>query len=213
MKLNANKQQQENSVVTRFIQNEDDMVGVTSLWHDVYGAEFGWLTNQADPRTDGFHHRSAYYVSLLNGIYPIGTMRIVSGQTLGFHITDAVEIREIALRQPKIIEIQRLMVREEYRDKRFPGAPFGVYGCMVKACLHHAIAHGIDTILADCHRDVVLSPLKSMKQMGFQDTGETYIDSMNGLVCIILTIETKNWLRNIYCQKSKFYRHLLDVTD
>lgn len=213
MKMESREGMPADSVVTRIAETDLDMAGVTSLWRDVYGAEFGWLDNGADPRMDGFHHRSTYYVSWLNDAFPIGTMRIVGAQQPGFHITDAVDVRELSLRQPKVVEVQRLMVRPEYRDKRFSGAPFGVYGCMVKACLHHAISHGVDAILADCHRDMAVSPLKSMKQMGFRETGDTYVDSMNGLVCVILTIDTKTWLRNIYNEQNKFNRYLLDVGD
>lgn len=201
----------QDSVVTRLANTDADMIGVTSLWREVYGKEFGWLKDRADPYTDGFHDRSTYYVAWLNGALPIGTMRIVKAHEPGFHITDAVDVRILSNRQPKVVEVQRLMVMPEFRDKRFPGAPFGVYGCMVKACLHHAIANGIDTVLADCHRDMMISPLKSMKQMGFTETGDTYVDSMNGLICVILTIDTKAWLRNIYNNQNNFNRYLLDI--
>lgn len=199
------------AVVTLLAKFDRHIAAVMELWRDVYGAEFGWLDAQVDPRSDGFHERSTYYVSLIDGAYPVGTMRIVDALPSGFHITDAVEVAMLSARQPKVVEVQRLMVRPEFRDKRLPGAPFGIYGCMVKACLHHAIAHGVDTILADCHRDIKISPLKSMKTMGFKETGETYIDSMNGLVCTILTIDTKTWLRNIYGDQNAFNRYLLDV--
>ncbi|GEO86473.1 MULTISPECIES: GNAT family N-acyltransferase [Alphaproteobacteria] len=201
----------QDSVVTRLANTEADMLGVTSLWRTVYGNEFGWLSAQADPYNDGFHDRSTYYVAWLNDALPIGTMRIVKAHEMGFHITDAVDVRTLSSRQPKVVEVQRLMVMPDFRDKRFPGAPFGVYGCMVKACLHHAIANGIDVVLADCHRDMTISPLKSMKQMGFIETGDTYVDSMNGLVCVILTIDTKTWLRNIYTNQNNFNRYLLDI--
>ncbi len=211
MKIENGEGASRESIVTRLADTEDDMVGVTSLWRDVYGKEFGWLNDDANPFTDGFHDRSTYYVAWLNDAIPVGTMRIVRSHELGFHITDAVDIRALASRQPKVVEVQRLMVTPEMRDKRLTGAPFGIYGCMVKACLHHAIANGIDIVLADCHRDMAVSPLKSMKKMGFTETGETYVDSMNGLVCVILTIETKSWLRDIYNNQNNFNRYLLDI--
>ncbi|GLH80066.1 MULTISPECIES: hypothetical protein [unclassified Bradyrhizobium] len=200
-------------VLTRRVNSAKDLEAVTSLWRSVYGSEFGWLSDDANPVTDGFHERSDYYVSWLNGLVPVGTMRIVRAQQMGFHITDAVDVRSLSSRQPLVVEVQRLMVVGKFRDKRFAGAPFGIYGCMVKACLHHAVAYGVDTILADCHRDMAISPLKSMKQMGFRETGDTYVDSMNGLVCVILTIDTKAWLQKIYTNQNPFNQYLLDMND
>lgn len=211
MKIENGEGISQDTIVTRLADTADDMVGVTALWREVYGKEFGWLNEHADPFADGFHDRSTYYIAWLNDTVPVGTIRIVRSHELGFHITDAVDVRALTSRQPRVVEVQRLMVAPQMRDKRLPGAPFGIYGCMVKACLHHAIAHGIDTVLADCHRDMDVSPLKSMKQMGFTETGETYIDSMNGLTCVILTIETKAWLRSVYNNQNQFNRYLLDI--
>jgi hypothetical protein len=213
MKFGSGAGASEGLIVTRLADSEIDMLGVTSLWREVYATEFKWLGSEADPLTDGFHERSTYYIAWHNEVTPVGTMRIVKAQDMGFHITDAVNVSRLSSRQQKIVEVQRLMVAPRYRDKRFPGAPFGIYGCMVKACLHHAIANGVDTVLADCHRDLKISPLKSMKQMGFVETGDTYVDSMNSLVCVVLAIETKAWLQNLYANRSPFNRYILDMGD
>jgi len=200
-------------IFTRIVNTAEDMDGVTTLWKEIYGKEFGWLDEQADPCTDNYHGRSTYYISWLNNTIPVGTMRIVRSNDMGFHITEAVKVRSLYHRQPIMVEVQRLMIAPGIRDKRFLGAPFGVYGCMVKACFHHSIANGVDIILADCHLDVAKSPLESMKKMGFKETGETYVDSMNGLNCTILIMETKSWIRNIYNNQSNFNNYFLDIKD
>ncbi len=197
-------------IQTQQATSDDDLLAVRALWRCVYGGEFGWLGADADPRTDGYHERSTYYLSYANTMLPAATMRIVDAQRPGFHITDAVHLDGISCLRPKIVEVQRLMVHADFRDRRLPGAPFGIYGCMIKACLQHALKHEVDLILADCHRDMTISPLKSLKSMGFRDTGKTYVDSMNGLVCVILTMETRRWLRNIFGDPTPFSRYLIE---
>ena len=55
--------------------------------------------------------------------------------------------------------------------------------------------------------------MKSMLQMGFIDTGKTYIDALNGEVCAVLTINAATWLRNTYNRPTPFNRYLLDFDE
>jgi hypothetical protein len=135
--------------VTRSIREVDD---TRTLWRDVYCKEFGWLGPDADPSEDPYHDRSYYAVCRVDGSYPVGTLRIVHEADRGFYITKKLGRQPIEPYTSAGIEIQRLMVRKEFRDRRMPEAPFGVYGALVKACLHHALTVGADWVLADCHK-------------------------------------------------------------
>ena len=197
------------SLETRLSRSDEDVQCARALWHQVYCQEFGWLPPDADPLADPYHARSVYAVSRIAGKTAIGTMRIVHLADPGFYISAKLGTGPLADHLTKGFEVQRLMVLKDFRDRRFPGAPFGVYGAMVKICLQHAMATASDWVLADCHRNTEIGPLKSMKGMGFKETGHTYRDDMNGEECVVLIIRTKDWIAGIMNHPGRFNQYLL----
>jgi hypothetical protein len=194
---------------TRLSRASEEVECARALWRTVYSEEFGWLPSNADPLADPYHSRSLYAVSRLADGTPIGTMRIVQLAEPGFFISDKLGMNPLVGHVTKGFEVQRLMVLKNFRDRRFPGAPFGVYGAMVKTCLWHAMATASDWVLADCHRNTEIGPLKSMKGMGFRETGQTYVDEKNGEECVVLIIRTKDWIASTMNNRGRFNQYLL----
>jgi len=201
--------QRADGLFTSVSRSDVDVSDAKALWQDVYCGEFGWLGVGSDPRADKYHQRSLYAVCRVNGGLPVGTLRIVHEDDPGFYITEKLGTAPISRYLSKGIEVQRLMVRKEFRDRRLPEAPFGIYGVLVKVCLYHALAVGAEWVLADCHRDIDIGPLKSMKAMGFEETGHSYRDSINDEECIVLIIETKQWISNTLRNRSRFNKYLV----
>lgn len=196
------------SILSTSVSRSDaDVAAAGELWNTVYVDEFGWLSADNKPGSDGFHNRAIYAVCRQDEV-PVGTLRIVHQADPGFYITDKLGMDPITRHIRQGVEIQRLMVRRDYRERRSSGAPFGVYGCLVKACFHYAMAAGMDWVLADCHSNVDIGPLKSMKTMGFRETGHTYRDSFNGEECVVLLIETRDWVRDVVRRRSRFNEYL-----
>jgi hypothetical protein len=196
---------------TTIVRSPRDLEAVATLWRQVYGEEFGWLRSNPSPWGDRYHERSTYFVCWLDETTPIGTLRIVREQNAGFHITKFIPDEQLVEKFCKTVEVQRLMVREDYRDRRFEGAPFGIFGCLVKACLQFAIRERVSLLLADCHKETTIGPMKSMKQMGFKETGHIYVDEINGLECVVMTLPVATWLQNIYRSPSYFNNYLISI--
>ena len=194
-------------ISTSVSRSEKDVEGASALWKAVYEDEFGWLSQDVEPRHDPFHLRS-YYAVCWHQELPVGTLRIVTQADPGFYITEKIGLEPLSNYLCLGIEIQRLMVHRDFRDRRIHSAPFGVYGCLVKACFQYALATGMDWVLADCHKNVEIGPLKSMKTMGFRETGHSYCDSFNNEECIVLIIRTKEWIRDVVSRPSSFNTYL-----
>ncbi len=197
----------ENFITTTVSRNEQDVEAARELWDAVYAGEFGWLSQDIDPSNDEYHPRSVYAVCRQDG-HPVGTLRIVNQADPGFYITQKLEEEPLTNYLCKGVEIQRLMVRRDYRERKIQNAPFGIYGCLVKACFQYALATGMDWVLADCHKNIDIGPLKSMKTMGFRETGHSYRDNYNGEECIVLIIRTKEWVRDVVHRRTRFNEYL-----
>jgi len=195
-----------NLVTTDVVDDDAKLSEVAMLWQKVYVDEFGWLDN-ADPGGDAYHDRSHYYLAKYSG-RPVGTVRIVRSRYADLHITESTNVPFLDDRSTKIAEVQRLMVAPEYRNIKLPGAPFGVYGCMVKATFYHALMHDLDIVIADCHKRAKVSPYKSMRKMGFVDTGASYVDPMNSEDCYILAIMVRDRVKGMLSGKGGFFEYV-----
>lgn len=200
----------EGFISTSVSRTGKDVEAASELWNAVYAREFGWLPKENDPSSDEYHERSLYAVCRQEGV-PVGTLRIVNQADPGFYITQKLGLEPLANYLCQGVEIQRLMVLRDARDRRAPNAPFGVYGCLVKACFQYALGAGKDWVLADCHKNIAIGPLKSMKTMGFRETGHSYRDSFNGEECIVLIIRTKEWVRDVVCRRTHFNNYLFGI--
>ena len=197
-----------NFVTTDVVDNESKLSEVAILWRRIYADELGWLDDNVDPSGDAYHDRSHYYLAKYSE-QPVGTVRIVHSQCADLHITESTNIPFLDDRVTKTAEVQRLMVDPEFRNTKLPGAPFGVYGCMVKASFYHVLLHDLDIVITDCHKSAKVSPYKSMRRMGFVDTGSSYTDPMNNEECYILAITVKDWVKNMLSRKGKFFEYVI----
>lgn len=193
---------------TRLSRAEPEIAATRALWREVYSDEFGWLPPDSDPASDRYHARALYAVTRTSCGTPVGTLRIVHAADPDLYITRKLGVGPLGHHATRGFEVQRLMVKRAYRDKRLRHAPFGVYGALVKVCLHYALAAGADWVLADCHRDIALGPLKSMKAMGFRETTHSYRDEINGEECVVLIVETRQWISNTIRKRTRFNRYL-----
>jgi hypothetical protein len=155
---------------------EDDFAAVDRLWNTVYGREFAWLMPADGPRhKDRYDAHSVYLLARAEG-RAVGTMRLVRDSAEGLPIEQFIAISD--LRDGKrLIECQRLMVLAEYRNRRWPELPYGVFGGLIKAGLHWCITNDYSHILADLFLSTKTTPLTALRSLGFEETGKEFVDT------------------------------------
>jgi hypothetical protein len=193
--------------------SESDLDNVDTLWREVYGQEYGWLPADSPAlHKDWYHPHSAYLVAAVNG-RAVGTMRLVADSPQQLPIEQFTSIEQ--LRDPgrrRLIECQRLMVLKEYRNTRQAGMPFGVFGALVKGCLHWCLRNGFSHIVADLFVNTATTPMAPLLAIGFEETGIEFVDTEldEPDLSVALLLDLGELFSRSFRSSSPFYRYLME---
>lgn len=192
---------------------EDDLKQLDSVWKSVYGQEFGWIDESSEITLyeDCFHDHSSYLGASINGTY-VGVMRIVSRSKKGLPVEKFTSLKDVI--EPdnhNVIECQRLSVTRDCRSYRSVSAPFGVWPALMKVSLQYMLKYGYDTLIADCFTDTKTTPTKSLKKIGFRETGIIFRDTEleEASDSTVLVLGQQELLQNLYGCYSKFNNYIL----
>jgi N-acyl amino acid synthase FeeM len=194
--------------------SERDLAAVDSLWNAVYGDECGWLKPADGPRyLDRFHPHSTYLVAWVAD-EPVGTMRLVADSPAGLPIEQFASISELRGNRA-LVECQRLMILQEFRNRRWQQLPYGVLGALFKACLHWCITNSLSHIVADCFTATKTTPIGILKNLGFEDTGKVFIDTEldEPGESIALILKVGELFSRPFRTDSPFFRYLMEYDE
>ncbi|MBB5953858.1 hypothetical protein FHS29_000428 [Saccharothrix tamanrassetensis] len=191
---------------------ESDFDDVDAIWREVYGREYGWLPADAPAlHKDAFHPHSTYLLASAGG-RAVGTMRLVVDSERRLPIEQFTAIDELRDDDRRLIECQRLMVLGEYRNRRVPGMPYGVFAALIKGCLHWCLRNSYSHIVADLFRSTATTPMKPLLSLGFTETGIEFVDreldEPDRSVALLLHIG-ELFSRSFRCS-TPFYRYLME---
>lgn len=169
--------------VTEERGNPDFLARVFELWKQVYADELGWLDYSSDNQIDQYHDQSTYILIELIcddlKTIPVATARIVEDSDHGLPIERFLPFGPLK-EDRKLIEVQKMMVRAEYRSKRFPSAPLGLMPLIMQRTMRYAISNNVSLIIADVFNDRQVSPIGPLEQIGFQRIGVPFVDTELG---------------------------------
>jgi hypothetical protein len=176
---------------------------VVELWQRIYADELGWLDCSVGNTLDEFHPHSHYILIELvrNDHYPvpIGTARFVMDSPLGLPIERFLPFGPFK-EDRTLIEVQKMMIRPEYRSRRFSSAPFGLMPLIMQRTMRFAIAHNVSMIIADVFNDRQVSPIGPLEQIGFERIGVPFVDTELGfpVESIAMGISRGVFLRGLF---------------
>ncbi|MDQ2583485.1 GNAT family N-acetyltransferase [Saccharothrix yanglingensis] len=191
---------------------ESDFDDVDTVWREVYGREHGWLPADAPAlHKDRYHPNSAYLIAAADG-HPVGTMRLVVDTPEGLPIEQFTGIDALRVGDRRLVECQRLMVMGEYRNRRAPGMPYGVFAALVKGCLHWCLRHGYSHIVADLFLNTSTTPMAPLLALGFTETGIEFVDSELDEPdrSVALLLELGELFSRPFRSTNPFYRYLIE---
>ncbi|UMP00001.1 N-acyl amino acid synthase FeeM domain-containing protein [Amycolatopsis sp. EV170708-02-1] len=191
---------------------ESDLDDVDDLWREVYGHQYGWLpVNAPALHKDHYHHNSTYLLGVSEG-RAVGTMRLVRDSPQRLPVEQFTSIEELRAEERRLIEVQRLMIIDEYRNRRVPGMPFGVFAALIKGCLHWCLRNGYSHIVADLFLNTATTPMSPLLALGFQQTGiefvDTELDEPDRSVALLL--EVGELFSRPFRTTNAFYRYLIE---
>ncbi|WP_233606686.1 GNAT family N-acyltransferase [Micromonospora sp. Llam0] len=193
-----------------------DLHEVDRLWREVYGRELGWL--HADKGTlygDRYHPHSVYLLATVGGSV-VGTMRLVRDAQQGLPVEQFVPIDKIRAEPGRrLVECQRLMILEAYRNQRLSRMPFGILAALVKGCLHWCIQNDVSHVVADLFTGTQTTPLSPLLALGFTETGLEFIDTQLNEPdrSIALLLHIGELFSRSFRSDSAFYRYLMAPDD
>ncbi|MFI1970540.1 N-acyl amino acid synthase FeeM domain-containing protein [Streptomyces cinnamoneus] len=195
-------------------KSADDFTAVENLWNAVYGEECGWLRPGDGPRhKDRYDAYSTYLLARVEDEV-VGTMRLVRDSPQGLPVEQFVDIDDLREGR-RLIECQRLMIHRDYRNKRWPAFPYGVFGALSKACVHWAVMTGMTHILADLFADTKTTPLEPLRELGFQPTGKEFVDTeldSPGL-SVAMLLRVGELFSRPFRTTVPFYRYLMEYDE
>lgn len=192
-----------------------DFDGVTGLWNDVYGRELGWLSSDRSlGHRDKYHPHSTYLMAMAEGDVA-GTMRLVSDSPMGLPVEQFVSISDLREPDRRLIECQRLMIRHDYRNRRWPEFPFGVFAALAKACIHWCVLDGATHIIADVFSGTDTTPVAPLLALGFEETGKEFIDTELDEPdrSLALLLPVAELFSRPFRTRSPFYRYLMEYDE
>jgi N-acyl-L-homoserine lactone synthetase len=192
-----------------------DFEAVNELWTDVYGRELGWLPPNASlGHRDRYHPHSTYLMAMAEG-QVVGTMRLVSDSPVGLPIEQFVSISDLREPDRRLIECQRLMIRDTYRNKRWPELPFGVFAALAKACIHWCVLNGSTHIIADVFSGTQTTPIAPLLALGFEHTGKEFVDTEldEPDKSLALLLAVGELFSRPFRTRSPFYRYLMEYDE
>lgn len=193
--------------------SEEDFDSVEALWRDVYGDELGWLPKASQPlRRDRYHQHSVYLIARIAG-QAVGTMRLVRDSAEGLPIEQFVSIQQ--LRDPldqRLVECQRLMISDKWRNTRTPDMPHGVFAALTKGCLHWCLTNNFSHIIADLFENTPTTPVTPLLAIGFENTGISFIDTEleEPDISTALLLNVGELFSRPYRCATPFYRYLME---
>ncbi|OLR94849.1 N-acyl amino acid synthase FeeM domain-containing protein [Actinokineospora bangkokensis] len=190
---------------------DSDYDEVDGLWRAVYGREHGWLPPDApELHKDWFHPHSAYLLAATGGRV-VGTMRLVRDSSLRLPIEQFADITALRGEGRRLVECQRLMILEEFRNQRYPEMPYGVFAALSKGCLHWCLRNGYSHIVADLFRNTATTPMGPLLALGFTETGIEFVDTEldEPDTSTALLLDTGELFSRGYRSDSPFYRYLV----
>ncbi|WP_437626766.1 N-acyl amino acid synthase FeeM domain-containing protein [Sorangium sp. So ce1151] len=193
----------------RKAETPDEFEDLHRILTEVYVREFNWLDRDVTRMEEDPYHPYSTYLMAYAGPRAIGMMRLVHDSPIGLPIEQFVDVSD--LKQGRtVIECQRLMVLPDHRSHRNAELPFGPFGALVKATVHHCLLHRRDYIIADCFRDTRTTPLRQLMAIGFVETGRDFRDhelAEAGLsTALLLKMEDLHQL--IRRRESRYFRYL-----
>jgi N-acyl-L-homoserine lactone synthetase len=194
--------------------SDQDLAAVDFLWNSVYGDECGWLEPARGPRyLDRYHAHSTYLVAKAEG-RPVGTMRLVANSAEGLPIEQFVDISDLHGNRA-LVECQRLMILQDFRNRRWRELPYGVLGALFKACLHWSLANSHTYIIADLFTSTKTTPISMLRGMGFEETGKEFIDTelAEPGTSIALILRLGELFSRPFRTDNPFYRYLAEYDD
>jgi N-acyl-L-homoserine lactone synthetase len=192
-----------------------DFAAVDELWNDVYGRELGWLSPDAELiHRDRYHPHSTYLMAMAEGEV-VGTMRLVSDSPVALPIEQFVSISDLREPDRRLIECQRLMIRDRYRNKRWPEFPFGVFAALAKACIHWCVLNGQTHIIADVFSGTQTTPIAPLLALGFEETGKEFVDTEldEPDKSLALLLPVAELFSRPFRTRSPFYRYLMEYDE
>lgn len=193
---------------------EQDLEAVDFLWNAVYGDECGWLGPTTGPRyLDRYHAHSTYLVARAEG-RPAGTMRLVVDSAEGLPIEQFADISDLRGNR-MLVECQRLMILQEFRNRQWRELPYGVLGALFKACLHWCLANSLTHVIADLFTSTKTTPMSVLLGMGFEETGKEFIDTEldEAGTSVALILKLGELFSRSFRTENPFYRYLAEYDE
>ncbi|HEY6794527.1 MAG TPA: GNAT family N-acyltransferase [Kineosporiaceae bacterium] len=195
-------------------QTQDDFDGVNLVCDDVYGRECGWLGPDAIPLTKDPYHASSTYLVAADAGRLVGIMRLVADSAQGLPVEQFASVDPLrgAPGSRRLIECQRLMVLNAYRNVRLEAFPYGVFAGLVKGCLHWCLTHGWTHIVADLFLNTATTPMTTLLAIGFEDTGIEFVDTELAEPdrSVALLLRVGELFSRTFRSNSPFYRYLIE---
>jgi N-acyl-L-homoserine lactone synthetase len=195
-------------------RSDQDLAAVDLLWNSVYGDECGWLEPANGPRyLDRYHTHSTYLVAKAEG-RPVGTMRLVVDSAEGLPIEQFVDISDLRGNRT-LVECQRLMILQEFRNRRWRELPYGVLGALFKGCLHWSLANSLSHVIADLFTSTKTTPISALMGLGFEETGKEFIDTEleEAGTSIALILRLGELFSRPFRTDNSFYRYLAEYDE
>ncbi|MGW5456631.1 N-acyl amino acid synthase FeeM domain-containing protein [Nocardia sp. NPDC003979] len=192
-------------------ESDADIDNVDRVWLAVYGKELGWLSSENIPTArDRYFKHGSFLLAVVRG-HIVGTMRLVRDSEDKLPVEQFASID--AFREPsrRLVECQRLMVLGHYRNQVQPEMPYGVFGALVKGCLHWCIRNNYSHIIADLFRETPTTPIDPLLALGFSETGIEFVDTELDEPCVstALILDVGELFSRSFRSDSPFYQYLM----
>jgi N-acyl-L-homoserine lactone synthetase len=190
-----------------------DLNELDRLWRSVYSDELRWIrsTSEISVFDDEFHEDAVYFAARVLG-QAVGLMRILYRRERGLPAERFVSLDGL-IREPDatVIECQRLIVSKEFRPYRSPAAPFGIWPALMKATMQFSLINSVGYMIADCFLDTDTTPIKSLKSIGFRETGIVFTDTELADVSssTILLLDVRDMVRICFRRYSPLNAYLV----
>jgi len=198
------------------VANDERLTSLDRLWKAVYRAELGWFASDEITLFGDEFHSSSIYLEATLARQPVGLLRLVRRETAGLPVERFADLCGlIPDRDARVIECQRLVVLDRYRSYKSPMAPFGIWPALMKATLQLCLRDSITHMIADCFLDTPTTPIKSLKRIGFKETGLAFTDTELNVASMstVLTLDIRDMLRVLYQTGNDFAKYILSIDD
>ena len=140
-------------------------------------------------------------------------MRLVFDSETGLPLEQFFRLSLLKKSTQRANEAQRLMVSSSFRQrKNIKGAPFGLSLALMKAGFHYCFLHQVSHIFVDAFVDTQTTPLKTFKEIGFEEVGCPFIDTelSSQSKSVAMVIDPVQLLSQGYRNRGRFFNYLFE---